>query len=178
MRLSKGQKLCAVILALALGALVVDRVFLGYEIASPDQAAAADTRDSRRTPPDPSIASFDPLESTFGQPLTERLEAMATSYGLDPADTRDAFRLSPGWMADCRRKAPTDQHLTPAERFIRDHQLLAVILTPDADSAAIDGNCLFVGEKLDGFELISVSEHSAAFESDGERVVLKLTKRK
>lgn len=177
MRLSKGQKVCAVILALALGGLVVDRVFLGYEIASPDQAAA-DTRDSRPTPPDPSTASFDPLESTFGQPLTERLEAMAISYGLDPADTRNAFRLSPGWMADCRRKAPADQHLTPAERFTRDHQLLAVILTPDADSAAVDGNCLFVGEKLDGFELVSVSEHSAAFESDGERVVLRLKKGK
>ena len=64
--------------------------------------------------------------------------------------------------------------MTPTAEFMRKHQIKAVMVHGKISSVVIDDRYLFVGQKIDGFTLVSVNEHSATFESNNHRVVLTL----
>ena len=61
-----------------------------------------------------------------------------------------------------------------ADKFAQNHQLRAVMVSDRGSRAVVDDRCLLVGRQLDGFTLVSITQSTAVFESDDQRVVLKL----
>ena len=54
------------------------------------------------------------------------------------------------------------------------HQLKGAIVASDRSIAIIDGNCVSIGQKVDGFELKSVTADTAVLTCEGVEVVLRL----
>ena len=78
-------------------------------------------------------------------------------------------------MEQYRAQTDPDSQLSPAEKFIRDHKLKAVIVRDNANTAVVDHFHLYIGHELDGFTLVSVGAGGAVFEGgDSQRVILKL----
>lgn len=173
MKLSKGGKVGFAVLAIALVALVADRLFLspGSGGGGPALVSAAVGAPVATTLADDPIGITQPNDR---RKLAERLSALAESQEI--ADAPNAFGLPESWMADLKPTQGPDAGMTPAETFARDHQLQAVVVTGQSDSAFVDGVCLSVGQAVDGFKLVAVTENSATFQADGEQAVLKMNR--
>lgn len=171
MKLSKKQRVSVCVLALAVAALVADRVFLRSDEAPPAEAGAAP------------VAGLDELTGTSpsrspaveGRSLAARLRELSASADPSSGDVRDAFRLSQAWLAYLSPPKPATAAPESKPKPGRPvHRLTAVILDKDGGRAIVDGKYLRVGQELDGMKLISVSERSAVVESRGTRVELTL----
>ncbi|MFO8012812.1 MAG: hypothetical protein R6X20_05835 [Phycisphaerae bacterium] len=184
MTLTRSRKIILAVLAVAVVALVVDRLVLAPPASGPKHARAAptpspaDTAAKTRATPSPAAAT--PSE-TVGRPaLAERLEATAERFQLDPETLRDGFVPSQAWLVDLVEPAPeaapeaVETQASPAEQFAEQHTLTSVILTTGGGSAVIDGKVVPVGQVLDGFRLTRLTRSSAVFEADGEEVELRL----
>jgi len=175
MKLSKRQRAFVAILALALGALIVDRAFLGSGSPVPDEAVAGS---SPAAAPPPSAPPRPPAGDAAGKPaLADRLAELARAHELKTDEIRDAFRLSPAWLAECSPQPTGEPEPTPADRFAQAHRLTGVVVKGQAGIVLVDGGCVAIGQVLDGFRLVSVADNSAVFEANGQRVVLKLNEK-
>ncbi len=164
MDLSPRQKVFVSILALGAGALLVDRAFL----PGPKQAAAGTEPEAAGDAPASHAAPGESLPSPSRGGLAERLDDLAVARGPDPFAMRDAFALPQSWLAQNQPLGPA------AERFREAHRLTGVMLSEAGGYAVIDGRCLLVGQTLEGFTLVAVSERSAVLESGSDRVELEL----
>ena len=179
MALTKKHKAYGAVVAVGALALLVDRVFLDSSQTSPEAATgevlAAPTGEG---PPAKSTQTIPvPPPSILGtdQSVAARLAALTGSKGLDPAGVRDAFCPAPAWIGAPEADVPVVESVeSQAERFGRSHQLQAVMVGDLGSYAIIDGKCVFVGQTLDGFKLVSVGQASATLEAGGTRVTLKL----
>ena len=180
MKISKRQKVYVAILALVLTALLVDRVFLAPETTGPDEANALPAPLAGEAPPR-FVAPLPRAEKRSAQEsLADRLKAISGSKKLDPKEIKDAFRTPQAWLDEyspkVQKDSPPTPTITPTAEFMQKHQIKAVMVHGKISSVIIDNRYLFVGQKIDGFTLVSVNEHSATFESDNHRVVLMLKK--
>jgi hypothetical protein len=169
MRLSKRQKVCFVILAVGLGALVVDRTVLRPQ-GGPAEASA----DSLQAPGDTVAGATDhPDLQPSAVKLTQQLETLSPDNpNFD--QIRDAFSLPASWLAEVHPENRPRSQQNAADRFGRDHQLKAVAVDGQASYALVDDHFLVIGQELDGFRLVVVDEGSATFEAGGNQVVLRL----
>ena len=112
-----------------------------------------------------------------GSDIADRLSAVAEARSLDLTDVRDAFKLSPSWFGDDDGTVVQQPDVggTAAARFVRSHRLMAVMAGGPNGSAIVDDKCLFIGQQIDGFRLISVGDRNAVLESNGVRVELQLS---
>ena len=110
-----------------------------------------------------------------GSNIADRLSAVAEARSLDLTDVGDAFKPSPSWFGDDGTVQPQDLGGTAAARFVRSHRLMAVMAGGANGSAIVDDKCLFIGQQIDGFRLISVGDRNAVLESNGVRVELQLS---
>lgn len=174
---SKKRKVIVCILGLAVAALLADRALLGSDKPGPKEAAAepsAAPADAPNTPDQSPAAPPRQSRETVQESLACRLKAISEADGFDSAKVRDAFCLSPAWTKDLGPAAPSSPEKDKAEQLKMDHQLMAVMVGREGGYAIVDGKCLRIGQALDGFTLISVTEKSAVLESDGIRVELKV----
>ena len=95
--------------------------------------------------------------------------------GLPTQGVRDGFKPSDAWPALGASVEMPIEAGSPADLFRSNHELNAVIAGAGRGYALIDDRTLFVGQKLDGFELVEVGARSAVFEADGVRVRLTLS---
>jgi len=122
------------------------------------------------------LAAMADLPVVEGGNIADRLSAVAEARSLDLTDVRDAFELSPSWFGDDDGTGqPHDLGGTVAARFVRSHRLMAVMAGGADGSAIVDDKCLFIGQQIDGFRLISVGDRNAVLESNGVRVELQLS---
>lgn len=179
MTLTKTQRIYVAILALAIGAFAVDRLFLR---GGPDEAQAAGPYQS------PSAMSRTP--SPTAGPAGEILGLLAALNGdrADLSKLRSAFQPSAAWSAELVPPAPeapaapaksAPAAATPAKaqalmQFAQNHHVMSIIRTDAGGSALIDGRLINIGNKLDGFTLVELIDTAAIFESDAGRVELKL----
>ena len=169
MRLSKRQKVCFAILALVLGALVVDRALLRPQ-SGPAEASAY----SPEAPDEPIVGATEHPDS---QPSTIRLsEQLETLCPDDPnfSQVRDAFSLPASWLAEIYPENLPGSQQDAAAIFAKSHQLEAVVLQNQARGVLVDDHFLVIGHELDGFKLVAVDESSATFAAGGKQVVLRL----
>ncbi len=181
MTLTRSRKMILAILALAVAALVTDRLFLsggtGPQRASASPAAA-ETRSGAAAPASPETEP--PAPAQKGPRLATRLQAIAEQLDLDAAGARDAFTLPPAWLNELQDPPTASQEPEPepepdpAARFAEHHTLTSVILTADGGSAVVDGKVVPMGQAIDGFTLVRLTRSTAVFEADGQQVELRL----
>ena len=181
MVLSKKRIALAVALGLAVAALAVDRLLLDSSPMQPDEAAASAISQYGLAEPVADTASLEKLEPpALLEPtgtLTDRLEDLAKARHLDGQSVRDAFRPPEAWLpAEPKQQAPKprDEVDRRAKEFARQHKLTATAISATGGMAIIDGQCVTVGNELDGFRLVSVDRVSACLIADGARVKLGL----
>jgi hypothetical protein len=174
---SKKRKLIVCVLGLAVAALLADRALLGSGKPGPKEAVAEPSAAPAAAPNAPGQSPVAPprqSRETVQESLACRLKAVSEADGFDSANVRDAFCLSPAWTKDLGPAAPSSPQQDKAEQLKMDHQLVAVMMAGEGGYAIVDGKCLRIGQVLDGFTLISVTDKSAVLESDGIRVELKV----
>jgi hypothetical protein len=107
--------------------------------------------------------------------VAERLSSLWT--GKEPVfeQIRNPFALPTTW----RGTENTAGGMLPDEvtRFIRTHQLTAVVVNGAESYVFADDRFLVPGQILDGFTLVSVAERSAVFEAQGRQAILELVGR-
>ncbi|KPK79719.1 MAG: hypothetical protein AMJ81_12905 [Phycisphaerae bacterium SM23_33] len=177
MTVSKTEKVYLGVLAMALGALVIDRTFLGSSQVTPSQAAAQQAAPSPQPPQAAPVPPPGPDEPAAPESpaLAARLREAAGAEKPDYANVRDVFALSQGWLAEL--ESPATQPGTSAAKSVPArpvHKLMAVMVGGESSYAIIDGKCLLVGQEMDGLKLISVEQNSAVVEADGVRIQLPL----
>ena len=190
MKLSRQQKIYLAILALVLGALLVDRLFLSRQPAPAEAYAEPETVTvEASTYSDPlsgdTIAEFprsgvpaitglpEPNSQSPSIKLAQQLEILLPDECLDLDQARDAFSIPPSWLAEVYTQNQPGQD-DAAARFAKSHQLKAVLIDGQNNSALVDDHLLILGQKLDDFKLVAVNEDSATFEAGTKRVILKL----
>ena len=174
MKLTTKHKVYGVVVVLGLGAIGVDRVFVlpsGAAAQRPSSASFAVVRSTSEgaaeVPPQAS-----PL-STGRAAIAERLDQLAEQGGYDLERVPSAFARPTGWP-EATQPVGKGAGLTNAAAFEQRHTLNAVMAAAGGGYAIINGRTLFIGQELDGFELILVSDRSAVFEANGTRAELVL----
>jgi len=182
MKLSRQQKIYLAILALVLGALLVDRLFRSRQPAPAEANAEPETvavEASTYSDPLPgeTIPAMMDLPDPNSQPpsikLAQQLEILLPDECLDLDQARDAFSLPAAWLDELCAPNPLGQ-ADAAARFAKSHQLKAVLIDGQNSSALVDDHLLRLGQELDGFKLVAVNESSATFAAGTKRVILKL----
>ena len=187
MKLSKRHKVCIAVLGLAVCGLVIDRTLLQDSgVTGPRKAAAAGAGVERTVPPPPTAdrsRQTTPPGSSADASVAERLAALAATHRLDPTQAKDAFQLRTAWDLKATAEGAPDPRDVRAKKFTETHTLEEVTVSGDRRIAAVNGQWVSIGQKLDDFKLIAVdlgsdvptkTSGSATFEYKGKRVVLKL----
>jgi hypothetical protein len=177
MTVTRSQKACGVVLAVAVTAFVWDRSSSG----SPAAASAAPA--SLLVPHEPVAAGSDAGKTNTSDALwragwASRLNAIAREQCLDASGAGDAFAISTPWtvekpvevIASTQPAVNVNKELADA---FRRHRLDAVVVG-HRGYANVEGQGIFVGEVFDGFKLMSVTKSTALFGLDNTRVELKL----
>jgi len=177
MKLTKGQKTTAGVLAVCLLALGVDQAFLGPQqsnasaviadlntpTASNDQLATDDTE------------SIEPADLMIPESVAaSNLQVIEMVMFLDPENIKDAFRKPQTWMLSTPDETKTYIQRMNPEEFKKQYNLDATMVADSGSYAIVDGKLLRIGEVIDGWRLISVAERSAIFESHDVEVELDL----
>jgi hypothetical protein len=174
----KSRIICIGLLAMALVAFVVDRLFFPSEAMKPASAVASSAQSEkvsgtlRLKVPDTfsdsgPAASPDPPPAPRLPVISERLKALATGGNLDPACLREAFAPSDEWLAVLsapKVAAPLPQADLAAD-FTRKHKLTSVLMAGSAGCAVVDGKIVRIGQELDGFRLESLAPDCAVFQA-------------
>ena len=178
MSITPKQKVYGCVLVVGLSAFAADKTLF-----APGDAAAQDLSVSEYAITS-STSVLDAARSDLtamadvpaeGSDIADRLSAVARS--LDLTDVRDAFKPSPGWIGDDGTvQQQQDLRDGPvAATFVRSHRLMAVMAGGSNGSAIVNDTCLFIGQQIDGFRLISVGARNAVLESNGVQVELQLS---
>jgi hypothetical protein len=176
MKVTVKHKIAGGLCVLGLIAVGVDRLFI-----LPDAATAVRLPSEHYAVVEPSASPDETPEavpvgsiSTARAAIADRLDKVAQQRGFNLDRVPNAFVPPKSWLVEEVRKGTPSSRVT-AEMFEAGHVLTGVMAAGDGGYAIIDGRTLFIGQKLDGFELISVSERSAVLDSDGERTELMLS---
>ncbi len=168
MTLTTRQRIMVGVLVLGLGALAVDRLFLG-PISTQASESAANT--SVRTTPD------SPNNVTISQPqrtAAARIDDLWHQRDTTIEQTRDAFAIPSAWMTELRTEDGSTSAMDASARFAATHQLKAVVIEPTGSQILIDDILLVPGQELDGFVLVAISQDSCRFKREDKEVVLRL----
>ena len=178
MNLTKSQKVYVAILAAAIGAFLVDRFVLGGE-GQVKQASAAEAAAIDRPL---SIASTS--DETKGPFIAARLDLLKTTHPASLRRIRDAFAPSAAWQETLRpTQVRTDlpepvsnatSQPSRVSQFEAAHQLKSILHLDDGGVALVGNKVIGIGQTLDGFELIELTEDAAVFDLQGQRAELRL----
>ena len=170
------------VLGVAVVVFLADRIMPSGSPTGPNEAKAAPSELSDEIAPE----VFSPADDRETQAaevrtaLARRLDSVARSHRLEPSAVKDAFFPSPEWVGPRGGKVVVDEEPkvdsaeVKAQEFARTHLLKGAIVAADRSIAIIDGNCVSLGQKVDGFELKSVTADTAVLTCDDAVVVLKL----
>jgi hypothetical protein len=171
MKLTKQQRILVIILLLACGAFLGDRLFL---LPQSSQAEGPDTSASRSAELMLEVTDMADVQSRTSL-ITQRLETLWPDDHNEAHKLRDPFMLPVSWpVAQARKAAPT-QEPSLESVFVSRHRLRAVFVDGHRSRVVIDDCVLAMGQTLEGFTLVEVDEGSATFESDNTRFVMHLS---
>jgi len=183
MTLTKRQKILIGLCAVLLAALILDWATAGSGLG-PDTASASaplEAATDMAVPPVTPDETFETEQVASISTLADRLEDLAGQESIDAADVGDAFCPPPAWQPQDEPAAVVedtgeDTGEDATRTFAATHELRAVMLDDSTDArAVVNDRLLRVGQEIDGFELISVSKHSAVLASDDTQVTLRLS---
>ncbi len=178
MPITTKQKVYGCVIAAGLSAFAADKTFFApSDAAAQDLSVSEYAMTSSTSVLDAARRDLTALADlpAEGSDIADRLSAVAMLRSLDLSDVRDAFKPSPSWFGDDGTIQQQDLGGDAATTFVRSHRLMAVMGAGPNGSAIIDDKCLFIGQQIDGFRLISVGDRNAVLESNGVRVELQLS---
>jgi len=163
--ITNQRKLSIAVLALAGGALIVDKMFLG---ATGPAAARAD-----EVAVQVETTAAAPARSQPAQPtVAKRLERLAPHGG----EVGDAFAVPAAWRKVAVKAAEQGPNIdTPAAAFAKEHHIAAIMRGgQDPARAMVNGKIVSLGDSIDGGTLVEVNDQGAVFEVGGVRVLIAL----
>jgi hypothetical protein len=174
LKLSKKQTVYSGLLAVAVVALAIDRIFYSEPataqaspVATQAQAAPALPSPEKTSTPEPAITVTAPSDGL----ISDHLKLMPM---VDLKAMPDAFAPSKAWTLASRPpplpSAPVEKIDHSAADFAAAHTLSAVLASHNGGAAIVNGEMLRVGQILDGFTLISVKSNTARF-TNGTSIV-------
>jgi len=155
---------------LGLIGLVVDRVFLRPR--GGPRVASADSPDSYAMPASPAQDGPSAVAGAQGPSVAERLDRLWPDREANGVEARDPFSLRGSWLGNAGTGPSAVSE--PAQLFAQTHPLTAVVVDGQRSHALVNDRVLKLGEKIDGFTLVSVEAKSAVFERQGQRIMLEL----
>ena len=191
MALTRQQKLLCAIVALGIVAVALDRLVISQSTTQPHSAAAADAVSASQGEASQSSldaeALLDSAPAELDSPsLSKMLERVAAEHNVSHSAPADAFTPPEAWVPRTppEPRSEPDQNdgtapdntdaITTADRFVKRHRLVAVMVDHGAGLAIVDGQAVRVGETLDGFTLRRVAQRKAVFEKGATSVELEL----
>jgi hypothetical protein len=157
------RKLSIAVLALAGGALLVDKFFLG---TSAPESARADDAPAQLAAASPSTASI-AQQAT----VAKRLERLAPHGGT----INNAFAVPASWRTAATPSAQGPNIDTPAAAFVKEHHVAGLMRGgTDPARAMVNGKLISLGDSIDGGVLVEVNEVGAVFDVGGVRVQIAL----
>jgi hypothetical protein len=165
-KLTAQQKVAIGLLAVAVGALIVDRLYFTPASAAgqePVRAALPSAVAVARA----SISNAAVAEAPLGLISDELKSIEPPAIG----DIPDAFQPSHSWLASQQplTAAPVDHS---SADFLAAHKLSGVLESTTGGVAIVDGQVLRVGQNLGDFRLRAVGSRWAEFTKDGNSVRL------
>lgn len=184
MAISSKHKIYGSVLGAGLIALAADKVFLAPADAAAIDPVVAEYAAAEQVSVLTSARSELGLVAPVATTETDAskfmglLNRIAIAQDLDLDNIQDAFEPSRAWQStsDDIVVQPTTIGDGPSSRFLRNHRLLAVMGNGNSASVIINDTCLFIGQKIDGFTLVSVVDRVAMLDSNGLRVQLELAR--
>jgi hypothetical protein len=172
------QKVYGALLLAAVGGFIWDRMSSGPAAveanASPDLVVP---RDANSASGGIKAAPADVLGRSAWR---QRLALLASNECLDPSSVPDAFEASEAWAngkianpAPAPSTQPDSKVNAELAAAFRKHRL-DVVMVGARGYANVDGQGIFVGEMLDGFTLMQVTQKTAVFSRENLRVELRL----
>jgi hypothetical protein len=171
MSLTKRSSVLFAVFVIGLIALAADRTILRPQ-GGPRAASAESESGNPGLLADNLPVLEDPRQEAG---VAERLSGLWS--GKEPAfdQMRNPFALPAAWFGATNARGEPIADV--AARFIRTHQLTAVVVNGEASSVLVDDRFLVPGQILDGFALISVGDRSAVFECENTQAILELSGR-
>lgn len=164
------------VLALAVIAFVVDRVFLGEpESAYADEPLPVVTK--AKTSQTAKQESAEPIDVI--DPTLDRLAQLP-----EATPVRDVFSLSGPFLARQQKlqaeaaKVAEEQSapkVDPAEEFAKSHSLQSTMVGKNMSMAVIDGKVVRKGETFDGFRLVHIDAYEVKFVHEASDAAVELT---
>jgi len=189
MEMSKQKKVLLGVVGVGLAVVALDRlVFLGEVTGGPSEASAATSAGMASASFEPAAGRADTAaaDATAARAnvsadvvsVADQLRRAAEKLNLQGPPVREAFVPSEAWVGPrghATEAAPRDQ---AAERFRSDHRLMGVMRRGDRPVAIVNGIAMSVGQRLEGFTLVSIDPSArtpkATFEKGKTRVELRL----
>lgn len=172
------RKITIGLLAVAMLALVADRIFLdggtGPQSASAESADDSTSVERYNLSVAPSAAESDQIF------LANRLQSVQAMENFDLDAVPNAFKPSSSWI---QPKAEIVQHATKPKQvpvidtvaqFIKEKHLNAVVGTGDGAGVIVNGKRWTVGRTVDGWTLKGVTTRTALFERNGKLAELSI----
>ena len=180
--MTKQQKILAAVLALGVGAVVVDQAVLGGGVSGPGEATAHSDSSDAAASPRPAqaaqaAAGVGAVDLDAGRTLADQLDELANEQLAAATPAQDAFAPGPGWVAPPEpvEIEQADPAQDAVDGFAGQRRLRAVMATGQAGVVNVSGVVLRVGEQLDGMTLQRVERKSAVFmHESGREIVLTL----
>jgi hypothetical protein len=158
MNLTRRHQSYLAVAGVCITALVLDKTLFAPGEASAEQSeSVALTND--RTASDAALMAVPTLEPR-GSALGTHLQAIAATHEISLDDAPNLFRAE--WI-EAGTESPAVDPTGNRERFMRAHDLSAVMQMGDGGFAIIDGARVSVGDIVDGFELTGVGSRKAMF---------------
>jgi hypothetical protein len=161
MKVTKEQKVYLGLLALGLVAFVLDRT-----VFTPSAADASDSSDLLVAKSPAAALAPHPATATVSNPLGVKLLGLSESLHLSDAKPRDAFTPAQEWVGKPQTAAADNR------TFEQTHRLEAVMVGR-RPAAMIDGTLVHLGEAMDGFTLVAVSQGCATLQQGETTVALR-----
>ncbi len=177
MPLTKKQMMYGGVLVLAAGGFLWDRMGPGASTADGSTAAV---KSADAVPPAAAKPGSTPAARTTlpnREAIGIRLKAVAASHAVEADQPPNAFAVPPTWLpekANAAKPAAVDDGLETAKTFSTKHALNAVMVRTRSGYAIVDGQGVFIGQVVDKFSLLKVTNDSALFGHDAVRVLLRL----
>ena len=178
MKLTKSQKVYVAVLVTAVAAFLVDRVFLGGD-GPVEQASAAGPGVGAAEAP----RSVPPSGASDAPSVGARLAELQEAHPVDLQHVREAFVPSDAWNQQLRPRQPRQDPSQPsapagsssrADEFVAGHRLKSILHLDDGGVALVDDKVVRIGQTVDGFKLIELTENAAVFVLHDQRARLQL----
>ena len=190
MAISSKHKIYGSVLGAGLIALVTDKAFLAPSVAAAIDPVVAEYAATEQASVFASARGEVGLVAPVATTETDaskfmgQLNRIAQAHDLDLDNIQDAFEPSKAWQTTSDEKDVQSTAIGdgPGSRFLRKHRLLAVMGSGSSASVIIRNSalvkdkdkCLFIGQEIDGFTLVSVVDRVAMLDSNDLRVQLEL----